>query len=240
MATITSIDEFKTYILQKLGYPILTIELSSDQLTNSIEESCEIFNRYNSGEGNFEDYMALHLTSGVSEYSLSGQDIIAAIQFDASIIDGINQLFTAQNMLLGSSDFMSSRIVNNYGLVDFQISMMYMEEIRNAYGILFNVTYNEGRQVLTIRPTPTQNLVGLLKVYKKEKFINLYNNRLVKDLAIALAKHQWGNNISKYSVSLPGGGQINGKDILIDAKEEIKTAKEAIISESEPIDFYIQ
>ena len=53
-------------------------------------------------------------------------------------------------------------------------------------------------------------------------FPDCYNDHFVKEYTTALAKAQWGRNLTKYNqVQLPGGITINGDQILNDAKQEI-------------------
>jgi hypothetical protein len=45
----------------------------------------------------------------------------------------------------------------------------------------------------------------------------------LKKYAVALAKYQWGWNISKYTgAQLPGGVELNGESIMGEGKEEIE------------------
>jgi hypothetical protein len=48
----------------------------------------------------------------------------------------------------------------------------------------------------------------------------------LKEMATAMVKHQWGQNLTKYNqVALPGGIVMNGDRILNDAQKELETIR---------------
>lgn len=52
---------------------------------------------------------------------------------------------------------------------------------------------------------------------------DVWGDRWLQNYAIALIKRQWGWHLSKFGgISLPGGVQLNGKDMLSDAMQEIR------------------
>ena len=63
----------------------------------------------------------------------------------------------------------------------------------------------------------------------------------MKDYTTALIKQQWGTNMSKFEgMQLPGGVQLNGRQILEDANADIEKVLENLRSEKElPVDFHI-
>ena len=239
MATINSIADLKRYILSMLGDPVITVELSDEQLTNCIDDAIEYFTRYNVTEGGYQDYVTLQLSAGIDTYNLSGQNIDSAIDFTTSLTDGINTLFAPTHMVM-ASDIAAGRYITNYGLVDWNIAMMYLEEIKRCFGTMFTVTYYPGMQQLKVYPTPTTNMTGLLVCYKKVLAQYLFNNVLVKALALAKARKVWGNNVKKYNITLPGGGTINGTAIFDEGKADEDKVLEQIKAESSPVDFFME
>ena len=69
----------------------------------------------------------------------------------------------------------------------------------------------------------------------------LYNNMFLKEYATALIKEQWGQNLIKFEgMVLPGGVQLNGRQILEDARQEIETIRQRIYNEYDtPPDFFV-
>ena len=68
-----------------------------------------------------------------------------------------------------------------------------------------------------------------------------YDNMFLKEYATALIKEQWGQNLIKFEgIQLPGGVQLNGRQILEDAKQEIEAARQRIYNEYDtPPDFFV-
>jgi hypothetical protein len=93
--------------------------------------------------------------------------------------------------------------------------------------------------MLRVWPTPNVNTTAMITIYKKEDAINLYNNSLLKKLARARVEILWGKILRKYSMTLPGGGNINADAIIQTAKEEEQAAIESIKFESDPAIFMV-
>ena len=73
-----------------------------------------------------------------------------------------------------------------------------------------------------------------------ETFNQVYNDYFVKLYLTALIKRQWGQNLIKFrGVKLPGGLELNGREIYDDAEREIERIKEKMMLEFEipPLDF---
>jgi hypothetical protein len=71
-------------------------------------------------------------------------------------------------------------------------------------------------------------------------FSKVYNDSFVKKYLTALIKRQWGQNLIKFrGVKLPGGIELNGREIYEDAEKELEDLKQRMTTEYElpPYDF---
>ena len=71
-------------------------------------------------------------------------------------------------------------------------------------------------------------------------FTQVYNDPFLKLYLTALIKRQWGQNMIKFKgVKLPGGIEMNGREIYDDAEREIEALRSRMASEYElpPYDF---
>ena len=71
-------------------------------------------------------------------------------------------------------------------------------------------------------------------------FTGVYNDSFLKLYLTALIKRQWGQNLIKFKgVKLPGGIELNGREIFDDAEKDIESIKSRMTSEYElpPYDF---
>ena len=81
-------------------------------------------------------------------------------------------------------------------------------------------------EVLSIKSTITKNS-------------QVFNDRFVKSYFKALVKKQWGQNLIKFQgVKLPGGIELNGRQMYDDGQSEISEIREEMISTYEipPLD----
>jgi len=259
VTNITSLTDMKNYVLRKLGYPVNNIEISDEQLEDAIHDSVQDIQRYLYDEGSYLDYFLFQTTSGVSEYPLSAgiydyttsarlENVQQVWDFSVAFgMDGINTMFSPTHILLynqyveqgsypGGPAYGSP---NSLVLTDYQSSMMYLDMVEEMFGKGYTVNYIPATDTLRVTPTPNQALVGVLIFYRKAYATQLYNNPLLKKLAVARAGIRWSRNLSKYEGALPDGLTVNGRAMLEDYKEEEKEVLQRIEEESEPPDFQV-
>ena len=73
-----------------------------------------------------------------------------------------------------------------------------------------------------------------------DDFTKVYNDPFVKLYLVALMKRQWGQNLIKFrGVKLPGGLELNGREIYEDGERELESIKQKMQLEYElpPLDF---
>lgn len=245
MARLTTLAGMKNYILSVLGNPVIQVEVADEQLDRIITDTIQIFTKYNTGEGNYEDFMRFTVSAGVSAYSTVGMNLASVVDIDLSFAsrDGINVLFSSQNQLLFEDWVVRGGPLNNNGqgmiLSEYEVAMEYLNDVHNMFSIMYHAQYSDARQEILIFPTPVTAGTGLLNVYKRNSAEDLYNDNLVKQYAVAEAKIQWGSNLSKYDATLPDGTRLNGDKILEEGKAEKEKALLDIVGESEPPPFFM-
>ena len=83
-------------------------------------------------------------------------------------------------------------------------------------------------------------VIDFFRALDPESFTQVYNDYFVKLYLTALIKRQWGQNLIKFrGVKLPGGIELNGREIYDDAEREIERIREKMMLEHElpPLDF---
>jgi len=256
--TINTEEQMVDYIKIVCGAPVINLEITDDQIKQQIWDSVQDFQRYNYAEGTYQDYIVFTASAGVGEYpmsAISGSDhkpidnVEAIWDFEVSFgLDGINTLFSPQHILLydqwvnkGEYPGGPGGVTTNTGLTlaSYQIAMMYLEEIKAMFGKWYHAYFLSGRKKIKIVPTPVDCITGILVLYRREYARYLYNHPLVKKLAVARVKIQWGRHLSKYPATLPDGITINGEAFVAEGKEEEQRAMDNIRMESQPIDFFV-
>jgi hypothetical protein len=252
---INTLTQFREYIKISLGAPVICLELSDDQIDLSIKDSIDYAYRYLYGEALFADYIAFTVSAGVSAYPLD-DDIEDAYDITFNNTGGGSLLFdpywmTLQNNFnfygmagsgggggMGGGGSITA-LGQGMSLASAQIAFMYQNDAYNMFGKMYGVKYRENRKELIVTPTPEAGGVGLVSVWRREQCDKLYNHILIRQLAVAKSKKIWATNLKKYSITMPGQSTVNGDVLYQDALIEEDKATDAILSESQPPDFYI-
>lgn len=119
------------------------------------------------------------------------------------------------------------------------ITLQYLEEIKNIFSKRYTVDYISSRNEIRIIPPPQQSQTAMINVWKKEDSEKLYNHPLLKKLVLAKAKKLLGWHLTKYAMTLPGGGTINGQILIDQGKEEEEKILDEMRMQSEPPMFEI-
>ena len=77
-------------------------------------------------------------------------------------------------------------------------------------------------------------VVECYRIIDPDTFTEVYNDYFLKRYATALIKKQWGQNLIKFQgVRLPGGIELNGRQIYDDALRDLEEIKEKMTTEYE-------
>jgi len=83
-------------------------------------------------------------------------------------------------------------------------------------------------------------VIDCYRLIDPNDFSRVYNDSFLKKYATALMKRQWGQNLIKFQgVKLPGGIELNGRQIYDDAQRDLEMIKEQMSNTYElpPLDF---
>jgi hypothetical protein len=246
-----TLPEMKQHVLTRLGHPVVNVELADEQLEIIISDTIQDMNRYHYGDGVDLQNTTLLVSAGVSEYYVGDSGIEAAYDIGLSTMGDINALFSPTHMLLyndwvnnGNYPGGPGNALYSFGggggmLTSYEVMGEYMAQAEQMLGTTYTVKYNYGSQSLIVTPTPKACMIATLKLYCRADAEKLYNHSLVKKLAVARAKIQWGLQLGKYTITLPDGSTMNGFEIMNRGYEDEEIAFQRISDESEPIDFFV-
>ena len=82
-------------------------------------------------------------------------------------------------------------------------------------------------------------ILDCYRILDPNTFTNVYNDSFLKKYLTALIKKQWGQNLLKFrGAKLPGGLELNGRELYDDALRELDDIKQRMSSEYElpPLD----
>ena len=175
------------------------------------------------------------------------------IQLPDSII-GIEKLykFDASNVSNGMFSVKYQMFLNDIsfnlgyqGLLSYAMTKSYLEDIGFLLTTDKQLRFNKRQNRLYIDIDWGSAVAGdyiVLDCYRimdPDDFSNVYNDSFVKLYLTALLKKQWGQNLIKFKgAKLPGGIELNGREIYDDAERELEDIKKRMLSEYEipPLD----
>ena len=225
-------EEFKDYILRKLGHPLVQVEITDEQLDDAINDAVEEFTKWVTQE---EQYYAAQMSQYEENVGFRMPDNVQGIfsfNDDGGVrTDGINTLFSVENSLWNSTGGSWPMPMMPGGWVDYHLAMQSIEQVKYMTGKGYQFEYNPRTKYMTLYPDPVamsadvENAWIVLGTYVLRPEDQQYGESFVKRLALAHAKETIGNTRAKYEgVQILGGGTINTsiKDEGISEKAELR------------------
>ena len=246
IARLQSLSDATNYIRLTLGEPTINVELTDDQLKQCVYDAHKLFQRYNVREGTFEETIKFKLKAGQTSYPMP-DNIAEVTHFLGSNNGDINQPFTNDHLMLMETGILPSMTKQMQGnsvgleLTGYDIATKYLELFKQYFSKTYAVAYHYLRRELVVTPTPAMDIQGLLVVWKSETLTNTVDHNDMKKLMVAKAKQAWGRVLGKYSLTLPGGGTVDGAALISEGMEQEQQTIERLDEESEggALGFYI-
>ncbi|NBW60078.1 MAG: hypothetical protein EBR41_05885 [Crocinitomicaceae bacterium] len=121
------------------------------------------------------------------------------------------------------------------------LELMFTGEVPVRYQRHTNRLYLDLAWGTTELPEGSVVIAEGYKMIDPELYTDVYDDRMVKKLATAFLKRQWGENLRKFQgISLPGGVTLNGDNIYEDAVREITQIESEMQDKYEiPCQFFI-
>ena len=257
---ITTRQGFIDYCLRRLGHPVIEINVDDEQIEDRINDAIQLFTEY-VGEGSFRVYYPFTITQDVIDRGFIDFDLDGANPFLPDNILSVVRVFPIDDQTSGVNFFDVKYQMRLNDLWDLQTGigdLAYYEQMQQ-YLSTIDMKLTGHPQIQFRRAANTLNIFGDIAGSKGdlqagdkiliEMFVavnpnissGVYDNMFLKEYATALIKEQWGQNLIKFEgMTLPGGVQLNGRQILEDAKSEIETIRQRIYNEYDtPPDFFV-
>lgn len=129
---------------------------------------------------------------------------------------------------------------NSVELLQYSMVKSYLEDIDFLLTTDKQVRFNKRQDRLYLDIDWGQETAGtflILECYRAldpASFTQAYNDSFVKKYLTALIKKQWGQNMIKFAgVKLPGGIELNGRQMYDDALRDLEDIKQRMSSEYE-------
>ena len=135
---------------------------------------------------------------------------------------------------------------NSVELLQYSMTKRYLEDIDFLLTpdkqIRFNKRQNRLYLDLDYGSQTVDNflVIDCFRALDPDDFTKVYNDPFLKLYLTLLIKRQWGQNLIKFQgVKLPGGVELNGRELYEDAERELEDIKQRMTQEYElpPYDF---
>ncbi|MBG46412.1 MAG: hypothetical protein CMB76_07850, partial [Euryarchaeota archaeon] len=247
MAQPASRTQLADYCKRQLGAPVLEINVDDDQVSDAIDDALQYY-RERHYDGVELMYLKHKITAAdVTRFDSQKQtETINGTDWERSDnyleipqhVMGINKVFglasnAIRNNLFGIEYQIFLNDLYAFGSLDMLNYFMvkqWLETIdmvlNNGSFVEFRFNQRQDRLYLDIDDTMlTEELYLIIQCYRAlepDTFTQAYNDPFVKQYATAKMKRQWGQNLIKFQgVNLPGGVQLNGRELFNDANDEI-------------------
>ncbi len=121
------------------------------------------------------------------------------------------------------------------GLLSYAMTRTYLEDINFLLTTQKQIRFNQRMDRLYLDIDWSSLTTGdwiILDCYRTldpNDYSRVYNDSFLKKYFTALLKRQWGQNLIKFQgVKLPGGVELNGRQIYDDAQKELDNIKEVM------------
>ena len=135
---------------------------------------------------------------------------------------------------------------NSVELLQYSMIKTYLEDIDFLLTTDKQIRFNKRQDRLYLdldwsaQEKDTYLVIDCYRALDPADFNQVYNDSFVKQYLTALIKRQWGQNLIKFrGVKLPGGIELNGREIYEDAEREIDSLRTRMMQDYElpPYDF---
>tara|TARA_R100001463_G_scaffold660_6_gene2926 strand:+ start:4977 stop:5825 length:849 start_codon:yes stop_codon:yes gene_type:complete len=177
------------------------------------------------------------------------------LEMPSSVI-GVNKLFhfdgsntVTNNMFSVKYQLFLNDVAFNLGyagILNYAMTKRYLEDINFALTTEKQIRFNQRQDRLYMDIDFASVDVGdfiiidCFRIIDPDDFTGVYNDYFLKRYLTALMKRQWGQNLIKFQgVKLPGGIELNGRQIYDDGQRELDIIREQMSNTYElpPLDF---
>ena len=258
MAIPSTKATLKTYCLRALGYGVIDINVSDDQVDDRLDEALQYFAQYHY-DGIEKMYLKHQITQTEIDRAKTDASATATDKVDSSItadwlegkgyipipdtVVSVIQVFpfddsSTNNMfdiryqmrLNDLYDFSSTSILH------YQMTMQHLDYLAHVLVGETPIRFNQHQNRLYLDMDWSGDISAdeyiVIECYRKldpTTWTDIYDDIYLKRYATTLIKRQWGANLSKFNgVQMLGGVTMNGADIFSQAQEELQRLEEQI------------
>jgi hypothetical protein len=243
MAQPQSREDFKDYILRKIGAPVIEINVSEEQVEDRVDEAISFWRDYHYN-GSQLVYLKHEITQTDKDngYITLPQQLLGiskVFDFDTSISMGGGMFNVQYQFVLNNIQDMTS-----YSMTNYYMTMQHIEFMQELLVGKPLIRYNKHVNKLFIDNRHERWVVGsyiVIEAYDivdADAYADVWTDRWLQNYAAVLVREQWGLNLTKFTnMQLVGGVSFNGEQILSEARAEREKMEEEAIRSLQPLTY---
>ena len=258
--SISSYEDLSTRIQYQLGAPLINLEVSDEQVYDSITDAIEYFTKW---AGYTEEYLVFDsklykrgvgikvddlitktsemrdgtgvpgLSAGFDYDMASYRRVIDCFEFSKGEDTGINTLFTLEQAM--AQQIYSSYMVGNFGfdLITWEVLKGFIDTRNKVLAMTPQFRFDSRTQILRLIPEPqsTHTYLGVVGCYVERPIKDLIRERWVQKYSLALTKIQIARVREKFGgTSMFGGGQVQSSTLLAEGLKEKEILEQELMN----------
>jgi hypothetical protein len=248
---VTSRPELITHCLRRLGHPVIEVNVSTEQMEDCVDDTIQLYQEFHS-DATYRTFLKHQITAAdvTNKYVSISSDVLYVTRmlplaegslgassgmFSVRYQIALNDMATMQNFIgniqyyeqLGQYLSTLDMVLNGSPIINFQRKQNRLY----IHGEWWDNELSEGDWIV----------IEAYQIVDPTTHTSIYNDMFVKNYTTSLIKQRWGQNMSKFEgMQLPGGVTISGREMLLEANQELKDLEEKMRLEYEPMpDFFI-
>jgi len=234
-------SEIFRWIRSQLGAPTVPVELTDEQLQDSVSSSVYWYNYYRNAKENF---IYVTLEGGPRD----GWKIPEEVGGEDNIIEIIMKPRFPYTFFTGRDDFVGQAYMQwffqqyqsgyRHWLGDYYITLSVEQDLNNIMGTTVQWHFYNGK--IFIHPEPPQNMIIGIRFKSAVTMNEVNTNKFIKNYALGKAKTILGGIRATFGSSIPGGNemiQLRGEGLIQEGKEEMESTLEKLRGLTEPLSF---
>lgn len=243
MAQPTTREEFKDYILRKIGAPVIQINVSDEQVEDRVDEAVSFWRDYH-----YNGSQLVYL-----KHQITQEDIDQGYITLPQNLLGISKIFDLDTSISTGTGIFNVQyqfVLNNltditgYSIQNYWMTMSHLEFLQEWLVGRPLIRYNKHVNRLYIDVDASSKRLGSYVIIEAYDIIDpdahsdVWGDRWLQNYASVLVREQWGLNLTKFTnMQLVGGVSFNGEQILNDARAERQAMEEDAIRSLQPLTY---
>jgi hypothetical protein len=243
MAQPQSREEFKEYILRKIGAPVIQINVAEEQVEDRVDEAVSFWRDYH-----YNGSQLVYL-----KHKLTAQDVENGYVTLPQNLLGISKIFDLDTSISTGTGIFNVQyqfVLNNisditgYSVTNYWMTLSHMEFLQEILVGRPLIRYNKHVNRLYIDADKASLvadryiIIEAYDIIDPDAYSDVWGDRWLQNYASVLVREQWGLNLTKFTnMQLVGGVQFNGEQILSEARAERQAMEEDAIKSLQPLTY---